>query len=174
MPKHTQTIIRAFNLLKEGIYKIEADQVWSNKRNRYLKPTLRGNGYKAVILTDKEGEFNISLHQLVALNKFGLYTKLIVNHRDGNKLNNDPENIELVTYKQNSKHAIEIGLKRENGGSTWWKSKLSKDDLNKIVQMQREGVSQYQIAKNFNINQSNISRVLSGKRYKKEMEDIRQ
>lgn len=34
-----------------------------------------------------------------------------VNHRDGNKKNNEADNLEIVTHKENIKHSIDAGLK---------------------------------------------------------------
>ena len=39
---------------------------------------------------------------------------LVVNHIDGNPLNNDIENLELVSYQRNNTHAVEIGLRGDN------------------------------------------------------------
>lgn len=38
---------------------------------------------------------------------------LVVNHKDGNKLNNNASNLEWVTSSYNNKHAFDIGLKRK-------------------------------------------------------------
>lgn len=54
------------------------------------------------------------VHRLIAMAWLGvsieLFEKLQVNHIDGNKLNNDKSNLEVVTASQNRIHAIEMGL----------------------------------------------------------------
>jgi len=42
--------------------------------------------------------------------------KYVPNHKDGNGLNNDVENLEWLTYSDNTKHAIEMGLIKFKSG----------------------------------------------------------
>jgi hypothetical protein len=71
------------------------------------------NGYKAVCLynpvTKKKNTSNI--HRLVAETFLPNYkNKNFVNHKDGNKQNNKIYNLEWVTAKENSSHALNTGL----------------------------------------------------------------
>jgi len=71
------------------------------------------NGYKAVSLynpeTKKKNTSNV--HRLVGESFIeNPDNKSFINHKDGNKQNNNLENLEWVTAKENSKHAEETGL----------------------------------------------------------------
>ena len=85
--------------------------------------TIRGY-HKVVLVTNKKNH-NAIVSRLVAqefiplknYNVFTSYPKcLSVNHKDGNKDNNSVENLEWMTAKQNTAHAIKNGfLNHKNG-----------------------------------------------------------
>lgn len=69
-------------------------------------------GYKRVALYNDKGVKHITVHRIVALNFIPKHTSgyLEVNHKDGVKTNNHVDNLEWVTKKQNSRHAVDMGL----------------------------------------------------------------
>jgi len=101
----------------EGIYQInENGEIKSLKRktpvtytsiDKILKPQLYNNyyGYKL----SKNGKLKThSLHKLLAIafiNNLNNYK--VVNHKDGNALNNDLNNLEWCTYSYNTFHGYE-------------------------------------------------------------------
>lgn len=95
----------------EGYYKItdqaEVISYCQYESGKVLKPHLNLNGYLTVNLRGKQ----VKLHQLVA-NAFvpGKKEGLVINHKDGNKLNCLPSNLEWVTQSENMLHAYATGL----------------------------------------------------------------
>lgn len=75
-----------------------------------LKPGLT-RGYRSVRLI-KGGRVKFwTVHKLVALAFVGPRPdSYVVNHKDGDKLNNRPENLEYCTNDDNMRHASETGL----------------------------------------------------------------
>lgn len=74
---------------------------WINKNTGYLSVTISINGKK----------YNKDIHRLVA-QKFieNPDNKKYVNHKDGNKSNNDISNLEWVTFSENMQHAYDNDL----------------------------------------------------------------
>lgn len=71
------------------------------------------NGYYRVSLMKKQGGTTlISIHRLVLslFNPIDNWKTLQVNHKDGNKKNNNLNNLEWVTAKENIAHSIANGL----------------------------------------------------------------
>lgn len=81
-------------------------------KERILKPSLIGNGYPAVIITQgKAIRKCYTIHKLMALAFIpNPENKSSVNHKDGNKTNNHIDNLEWMTSKENVQHAWENGL----------------------------------------------------------------
>lgn len=79
-------------------------------RNKILLPCVR-NGYLAISLACNNKAKTEFIHRLVALAFIEKKDeKLIVNHKNGNKFDNNVENLEWITYKENTRHAHETGL----------------------------------------------------------------
>jgi len=86
--------------------------VYSIKSKKLLKPTIDKKGYCKVALYNDKTKLNISLHRLVALNYIeNPSSKEQVNHINGIKTDNRVSNLEWVTNRENTLHAIKNGLR---------------------------------------------------------------
>lgn len=86
-------------------------RVKNTKTNRLLNPSELGNGYKQVSLKMNDtGKFKKEyIHRLVA--KYFIENpenKKEVNHKDGNRSNNNMNNLEWVTPSENQKHKYDV------------------------------------------------------------------
>lgn len=91
----------------------ELGEIYSHKTHKILSGTVYNTGYKMVRLTTEDGKKGYAIHRLVAENFIPNPDNLpIVNHIDGNKLNNSVENLEWVSQADNRKHAIETGISK--------------------------------------------------------------
>lgn len=85
---------------------------------KVLTPIENKYGYLKVRVQKSVGgsSFNIYIHRLVAKYFIDGYSKeLQVNHIDGDKKNNLPDNLEWVTVKENIHHAWRLGLSKATG-----------------------------------------------------------
>jgi hypothetical protein len=83
----------------------------SGQPQRKLKHVIDTTGYPIVTLTDGDKKRNRSIHRLLAEAYIPNPDNLPhVNHIDGNKANNALGNLEWVSIKENTQHAIRIGL----------------------------------------------------------------
>lgn len=96
---------------------------------RNLKPFLDKDGYPRVCLCENNIRIYRHVHRLVAqafIPNPG--NKPTVNHKDGNKQNNNVNNLEWNTYRENSLHALRTGLRNmKNDGCS---KKVAQYDMN--------------------------------------------
>jgi hypothetical protein len=119
------------------------------------KTVIANNGYIRVGLK-KIGAKNtnyVTVHRLVA-KAFceGFEEGLTVNHIDGDKLNNSSDNLEWITQKNNIIHASKIGLRPSNHR----KPKIPHEDINIILDLVKNGHTQYEIANKYGVCQTAI------------------
>ena len=79
-----------------------AGRVWSSKRGILLAEKINHNGYRAVSLYVAGRQVTRTVHQLIAVAYLGVKPAgAQVNHKDHNKSNNAPGNLEYVTPAEN-------------------------------------------------------------------------
>lgn len=96
--------------LKRSI--LRNDGSYMNLRERILKPKIDKYGYITYSLTKGNLSKHLTAHRLVAyafLNKVEGASQ--INHIDGNKMNNKPENIEWCNSCHNNREAVRLGLR---------------------------------------------------------------
>lgn len=81
---------------------------------KIMKQHVNAQGYMSVRLTDENKESKLELVHRLVLSSFEekLDDELIVNHIDGNKTNNNLDNLEWTTYSGNNQHAYDTDLKK--------------------------------------------------------------
>lgn len=88
----------------------EDGKVYSLYTNKFLNPSKSDKGYLYVTL---KGLKKFRVHRLVALMFLCNPNNLPqINHKDGNKENNNVDNLEWCSNDYNQKHASMLGLKK--------------------------------------------------------------
>lgn len=87
-------------------------QVWTKTYNRLLRPQLTNRGYLRIGLNKDKVIKTVGVHRLVAEAFIPNPDNLpAVDHIDGNKLNNNVENLQWISYSDNTRKAC-IGKDR--------------------------------------------------------------
>lgn len=151
--------IKEFN----GLYFIDNKGIIYRYRHGKLitmKTTINYRGYVAVLLYKNGKQVYRLVHRLLAQTFLSNPTNLPqVNHKDGNKTNNNLNNLEWCTASQNIKHAFETGLRPNSIGDKHHNSRqVMCIDTGVIYDTLKDAAS------SINKNTNDIWRVCSGKR----------
>ena len=130
--------------------------------DRLLKPPTLNSGYRIVFLRGDDNTVKGCLvHVLVARAFIGICPKgKEVNHKDGDKANNRPGNLEYVTCKENQEHASRLGLKAR--GNRQGSSKLTPPQVVEIRNKIAAGSSHISIADEYKVTPTLISLIKHG------------
>lgn len=154
--------IKFYETTYENYLISKCGKVYSLKRNKIMKPSIITSGYEKIMIKNKKIKLNknVTVHRLVAETFIPNPNNLpCVNHIDGNKRNNDINNLEWCNQKENIRHS--------------WDNKLSKYTkkgkkycpvyaTNKTSGFIYEFESIREAGRVLKVNQSNITKALKG------------
>jgi hypothetical protein len=157
------------NIIKKQItnypsYEIYSNgRVFSNKSNKFLVTSRGTYGYEIITLYGKNKQKTFRVHRLVGLAFLPkVKNKSEINHKDGNKLNNDVENLEWTSRSENVKHAYDTNLKKGMIQEKNGRAKLTIKKANKIREdyMSKKYTQTY-LAKKYKLSQPLVGRVIN-------------
>jgi hypothetical protein len=138
------------------------------KRNRHIKGrihklTLHSDGYYIATLYKENKEKKYKAHRLVAMAFVqNPNNKPFINHKDGNKLNNLPENLEWCTIVENNKHAFDTGLNIKSG-ENHHNHKISETQVLEIRSRPYQRGNARMWAKEFGVSREAIQEIIARK-----------
>lgn len=163
----------------EGIYQVsDLGRVKSLSRlcgrvvvgERILKQSFTKDGYKRVRLLHNDKDVTRTVHRLVAEHFLpNDDPKMTVNHKDGNKTNNDVSNLEWVNRSEQMIHAYKLRLKKAMKGSINPQAKLTKEQvtyIRKVYKRQSTEFGTVALAKKFGVTNRVIGLIVRGLSYK--------
>lgn len=139
--------------------------VWSMYSNKFLSNKKLLGEYKAVTLCNNGIREEHLVHRLIAEAFIpNPENKPCVNHKDGDKMNNAVGNLEWVTHKENTLHAMETGLRRQEVINEY--RTIPEKLVHLICKMLDEGARNKDICETTGVNQTSVSSIKSGILYK--------
>ena len=186
MKPTSQTEAFVYQAVLSGALEIRQDgSIWriaEERGNRWNKKTTlrpivphrvdetKSGGYRLVKVMRSRKQVTTGAHRLVYLHFHGqIPPGLTVNHKNGIKHDNHPDNLELATYAEQVKHArTTLGRKwktdNQNGEANDM-AKLTDAAVREIRRRRAAGASLKSIAADFGISDRTVSKIARGDRW---------
>lgn len=133
-------------------------RIRNDRRGNILNGSKHSDGYLFVTIYGEQ----IPKHRIVAAAFCdGASADKVVNHKDGNKLNNAASNLEWVTQSENVRHAVENGFASTTHAT--YRGKLPKESRDMVAALAADGMSRREIACRFNVSHTTVNSIVNGK-----------
>lgn len=139
---------------------------------KVLKTYVNNRGYESIRITVDGVKKTMTVHRAVALAFIpNTNNYLEINHKDGNKLNNNSNNLEWCTRSQNERHKFDTGLydpirvSGERNGN----HKLTVENVKYIrehFQPRNQNFGATALCKKFNVDRKTITDIVQRKIWK--------
>lgn len=154
----------------EGQYMVNQNgDIYSAKKKIIRKPVLGNNGYYHVMLKSNGIRKSFMVHRIVAMAFIANPdNKKTVNHKDGNKLNNNVSNLEWCSLQDNIAHGFANGLlmpPKVKHGSEHRAAIFNDVEIEKIRALRGQGLKLREIAAIYNCHLSTIHCITKNKHY---------
>lgn len=156
--------------IAENMYLINKDgEIYSRYMNGIMKSKPNKDGYETVTLQTRERGNGKRrpwfVHHLVIKTFLGEppsdMEKPSIDHIDNNRSNNNINNLRYIEWSENSSRRV-ISNRGEHNGRT----KLKESDILKICKLFKKGLSNSEIAKQYNVTSSTIRSIRNRKNWK--------
>jgi hypothetical protein len=133
------------------------------KSGACLNPWVSNNGYLTIGLSRNSKVKTMSVHRLIALTFLGNFEGLDVCHYDGNKFNNNLENLRFDTRKGNMSDSVRLGkvAKGEKSGG----SKYTQEFVKQLKIELKNGAIKKQLALKYKMPLSTVYGIADGRNW---------
>ena len=150
-------------------YLVSSDgNIYSMKSNKFISQFKNKGGYLNVHIYIKGREVKRGVHCMVAETFIpNPDNKPQVNHKDGNKLNNNATNLEWCTQSENNTHALVNGLRKAPSGEKVHFAKYTEKQVRKACRMMAsDNYDLNEIADKTGIPEKTLSEIRAGSIWK--------
>ena len=157
-PYYFNGILTALIIYSDG-------SIYRTDKEKFLTPWKNNGGYLNIHICYNGIEIRKSVHQLVAETFIeNPENKPQINHIDGNKENNNVENLEWVTQNENMKHAHDTRLATSKQADECHFSKYTRKQVTRACkEIERDNLSMKEISKLTGIPLKTLYEIRSGK-----------